>query len=77
MDGKPAETFPVDLMFRGVEVPAAAKRVEFVFDPFSVRLGLYISLGALAVVCAGLLAVLPAGIKRLRQQRKWNFQAEH
>lgn len=73
VDGEAARVFPVDVLFRGVEVPEGAGQVVFQFDPPLVELGALISgvtaLGLL--IAAGVLA--PSTIKRFREKNKWSF----
>lgn len=46
VEGQEAEMFPVEGVFRGVQVKEGRRRVEFRFEPWSIRLGVYISLAA-------------------------------
>ncbi|MBN1889751.1 MAG: YfhO family protein [Thermoflexales bacterium] len=55
LDGQPVSISRADLLFRAVPVPAGAHRVEFIYDPLSLKLGAAISLLALAV--AGLAGI--------------------
>jgi hypothetical protein len=73
VDGNPADVFPVDLMFRGVEITEDAKEVVFVYDPVSFRYGLYTTGISALLVSAGLLALVPGAIRRFRHRRKWQF----
>ncbi len=54
VDGAPAAVFPVDVAFRGVEIGEGRRVVSFEYRPFSILLGLYISIGAFGVVLIGL-----------------------
>lgn len=54
VDGSPAEIQPVDMMFRGVALPAGTHTVLFEFRPRSVRLGGWLSGLSLAAVVIGL-----------------------
>ena len=60
VDGRPADIFRADYVFRAVRVPAGAREVVFRFAPESYRLGKLISVSTL-----GLLAVLTgaAGVR--------------
>ncbi|HOD50464.1 MAG TPA: YfhO family protein [Candidatus Hydrogenedentes bacterium] len=49
IDGKPAEIFPVDGLFRGLRVPEGTSRIEMVYEPRSLVMGAWTSLGAAAV----------------------------
>lgn len=73
VDGAPANVVPVDLMFRGIEVPEGAKEVVFTYDPPSLRYGLYTTGLAALCVTVGLLTLVPGAIKRFRHRRKWQF----
>jgi hypothetical protein len=53
VDGAPVELKRANLAFRGVVVPAGSHRVELVYRPRALLLGLAVSLSAL-VACAGL-----------------------
>jgi hypothetical protein len=62
VDGRPAAVMPANALFRAVAVPAGRHRVEMVYRPQSVLLGLGISaLAALAAVAAGLACLAPRG----------------
>jgi hypothetical protein len=50
IDGTDVPVYPVDVMFRGVTVDAGKHQVEFYYAPRSVRIGLYITLAAAAIV---------------------------
>jgi hypothetical protein len=54
VDGSPAPILRADIMFRAVELPAGTHTVEFRFEPLSVKIGLWISGVAWAVVLASL-----------------------
>ncbi len=53
IDGEPVPVYRSNHLFKAVTLPAGSRRVEFVFDPPSFRLGIAISLASLCV-CAGL-----------------------
>jgi hypothetical protein len=55
VDGKPVEHFPAYFAFRGLVVPAGQHEVEYVYNPWSFRLGLWISVAALTVGAVGVL----------------------
>ncbi|MCL4534850.1 MAG: YfhO family protein [Bacteroidetes bacterium] len=65
VDGRPQRVYLTDYLFRGVYVPAGEHTVEFVFEPFSVRLGIAISLFTLV----GLAMFWLIGYWRLRAGR--------
>ncbi len=73
VDGVPTPIVPVDVMFRGVEVPPGAKEVVFAYQPDSLRLGLYSTAGSGVLTGVGLLVLVPGAIKRLRQRTKWRY----
>ncbi len=50
IDGQPAPLFRADLLFRAVPV-VGTHRVEFIYDPLSIKVGIGISLLALALAC--------------------------
>ncbi len=52
VDGKPAEIYPMDGLFRGVHIPAGSIQVEMLYEPHSLILGGWVSLGA-AIFTAG------------------------
>jgi len=56
VDGNPAPVLAVDGVFRGVEVGQGAREVVFTYYPTSFRIGMVVSLAALAVLL--LLSVL-------------------
>ena len=53
IDGEPVPVYRSNHVFKAITLPAGSRRVEFVFDPPSFRLGIAISLASLCV-CAGL-----------------------
>lgn len=54
VDGKRANVFPVDGVFRGVEVGEGTHEVVFRFDPTWFRLGTYVSIAAAIFILIGL-----------------------
>jgi Bacterial membrane protein YfhO len=50
VDGKPVPVYRANYVFRSVGVPAGTHKVVFQFDPLSLRLGKWITLGALAAL---------------------------
>jgi hypothetical protein len=65
VDGRPATVMPANALFRAVAVPAGRHRVEMVYRPQSVFLGLGISaLAALAAVAAWLACLAPRAASR-------------
>jgi uncharacterized membrane protein YfhO len=56
-----------DVLFRVVAIPAGEHDVEFRFAPPSVRLGLAISVGALALLLIGLVSATSGGSGRRRR----------
>ena len=63
VDGKRAPTRVQNGLFRAVDLPAGSHRVEWTFEPRSVKRGLMISLAALVALIAY------AVIMRLRERR--------
>ena len=62
IDGAPTEVFPAYHAFRGIALPAGKHLVEFEYAPASFRLGLFLSVTALA-------ASIVAGLRMLRPRR--------
>lgn len=58
------EILPVNIMFRAVAVPEGEHTVVFEFRPPSVRLGAWVSGGALIILSIGLIS---AGIRGYRK----------
>jgi len=50
VDGKPAEIFPANHLFRAVALPKGSHRVRFEYDPWTVKLGISVSLAACVVL---------------------------
>jgi uncharacterized membrane protein YfhO len=50
VDGVKKPIYATNLVMRGVYIPAGAHIVEFVYEPLSFRLGLYISVGTLLLI---------------------------
>jgi hypothetical protein len=71
IDGKPARVLPVDLLYRGVEVPAGAKEVVFQYDPPLVKAGAIVSAISLGTLIIGIVLLLPSLIRTMREQRNW------
>jgi hypothetical protein len=61
IDSQPVEILPVNIMFRAVAVPEGEHTVVFEFKPHSVRLGAWVSGGALIILSIGLILV---GVRR-------------
>jgi len=55
LDGLPVASFPVDALFRGIDMPAGTHTVEMVYAPASLRWGIAISLGSSLLFGLGLL----------------------
>jgi uncharacterized membrane protein YfhO len=64
VDGRPAELLPANWMGRAVAVTRGPHRVEMTFAPASVRVGLFITLAALAGCLA--FGIAAAGSRRRR-----------
>gem|GEM_PF-4441096 len=62
VDDRPARPLLVDGVFRGVEIGAQANRVDWTYEPASIRFGFFISL-----VAAALLLNLALGVYPLRK----------
>jgi hypothetical protein len=62
VDGKEAPIHPVDVLFRGIFVPAGDRRVELVYEPSSLRRGLLA--GAVGIVLFAV--ILLSGLRRRR-----------
>lgn len=63
-DGKAAKIYAADYLYRGVRLSDNAGTVRFVFDPVSVKLGLFLSLAS----AGGLAALLCLSCRRRRNQ---------
>lgn len=50
VDGVPSKLYRANYAFRAVYVPAGAKKVVFLYDPLSFKLGVYVSLGSLLIL---------------------------
>ena len=62
VDGRQVTVIPANAAFRGVPLPSGRHRVEFSYEPASVRLGLGVTAAALAVMASlGGFAFLPFG----------------
>src|SRR5262249_4711109 len=69
VDGQPTPVFRANYLFRGIELPAEAKHVEFRFEPESYHLGRLISLLVLgATLLLGVFSALPIASWRTRRQ---------
>ncbi|GIK42490.1 MAG: hypothetical protein BroJett011_63230 [Chloroflexota bacterium] len=65
LDGNPIEILPVNIMFRAVEVPAGEHTVVFEFKPRSVRMGAWVSGGALVASALALALSLRQSAKKM------------
>jgi len=59
VDGRPAQPLLVDGVFRGVEVGPKASRVDWAYEPTSIRFGFFISLVAAALLAGTALGAFP------------------
>ncbi|MDQ1257103.1 MAG: hypothetical protein QG656_1705, partial [Candidatus Hydrogenedentes bacterium] len=71
VDGNPAPVFPVDGMFRGVEVGEGEHRVEFYYDPDSFKIGRWVSLTAAGVAALGIVYAFLARLRNYRRFRRF------
>lgn len=55
VDGVETSLYATNLMMRGVFVPAGLHQIEFIYDPISFRIGLYISAATIILVCSWLI----------------------
>lgn len=69
VNGEPVEVHQVDGMFRGVFLPAGEHEVHFWFQPWTFRIGRWITLGALLVWVSGLAFLLVRGAHVGRDRR--------
>ncbi len=65
LDGRAVETLRVDYNLRGVPLPAGEHRVEFVYRPKSVLIGMAMSLFAIALLSLGIVIERKRKILRL------------
>ncbi|MGI8474774.1 MAG: YfhO family protein, partial [Thermomicrobiales bacterium] len=65
LDGEPVPIYLTDGLLRGVAAPAGAHRIDFRYEPASLRLGLWISLASLLLV-----AIVGAGAVRERRRSR-------
>jgi Bacterial membrane protein YfhO len=66
VDGTEMPLFPVDVLFRGVEIGEGAKRVVFEYKPLSLKIGAALSIGACLIVFWAILGLL---VQRFRASR--------
>ena len=59
VDGTAADVVPVDVVLRGVPVPAGQPTVVFSYDPMSLKIGIAVSLVALLIVAINLRQIIP------------------
>jgi len=63
IDGSPVHIYPANLAFRGIKIPAGEHDVHFHYDPFSVKLGLALSIvGWISII---ILTLLPLFRRKL------------
>jgi hypothetical protein len=71
IDGRPTAIYRANYLFRGIELPADAKEVEFRFEPASYRWGRLISLltasGTLFLVVCGVCGAFAISLRKGRQ----------
>jgi hypothetical protein len=70
VDGKEQTIRRANYLFRGVELPAGAHQVEFVYDPLSFKIGLIVSLLTVVLLIAVPLASAIRRRKLLRQSAR-------
>ncbi len=58
IDGQPTNIERADVMFRAVKVPAGQHRVEMRYEPQSFRIGMWVTIGAWAILIAAWAVVL-------------------
>jgi hypothetical protein len=58
IDGRPAPVLRANHAFLGIPLPADGRRVEVAFEPFSFRIGVFLSLVAILVLSASIIVVL-------------------
>ncbi|HEY4721936.1 MAG TPA: YfhO family protein, partial [Anaerolineae bacterium] len=58
IDGQPTNIERADVMFRAVKVPAGPHRVELRYEPQSFRIGMWVTIGAWAILIAAWAVVL-------------------
>jgi hypothetical protein len=73
VDGVDMPVFPVDLMFRGVEIPDGAREVVFIYRPASLRWGIYVTFGAAAAIAVAALTQAPSLLRGFRKGRKRRY----
>lgn len=71
VNGEPAKMFPVEILFRGIEISKGESDVVIYYDPLPVKIGLGISAASAIVILIGLQSSIRHGIKEMRQKKKW------
>jgi hypothetical protein len=71
VNGKPAKLFPVDVLFRGIEVPQGPVEVTVTYDPLSVKIGAAVSIISGALVLLSFQSALRHSWREARQRRRW------
>lgn len=57
VDGQPVESFAVDALFRGIDMPAGIHRAEWRYRPASLRWGMALSAGSCLILALGFIRV--------------------
>ncbi|MBN1994166.1 MAG: YfhO family protein [Anaerolineae bacterium] len=70
VDNVPQPLYVTNLVMRGVYLPAGNHQVEFVYEPFSLTVGLYISLGT--IILLAVLLGLDWRFRRLSRENQCN-----
>ncbi|MBP5211148.1 MAG: YfhO family protein [Bacteroidales bacterium] len=70
IDGKKAEHFRADYALRAMNIPAGTHRINFTFDPDSVRLGNTISIICIMLIYLGIAAAAGIGIWRAVRKKE-------